>query len=306
MRARSSSATGTALAVAAAVSYGITIVCNRELATRGFGPLATLSVRFGTAGLALLAVLVVARRPLLPAPGERWRALALGMAGYAIESVLFYLAIQRGTAAAVALLFYSYPAIVAVLEVALGRVRPSPRLAIALALSVTGTVLIVATAGRVEIQRAGVGFALAAAASFALYLLVSSNATPRTDSLTTGAWVALGAALSIGTAGALSGNLRSPGSSWWLMLVNGIATGAAFALLFAALKRMGASRTAIVMTMEAFAAVVLGALLLGERLRLPQAAGGAAILAATVLISSARQPAREPAPAAPEAPPGRA
>src|SRR5687768_10069211 len=132
------------LGVAAAVSYGVTIVCNRELATRGFGPAASLSVRFGLAGALLLAVLVGTRRPLLPAPGERWRALALGLVGYAVESVLFYSAIERGTAAAVALLFYSYPAMVAVLELALGRLRLDARITAALALSVSGTLLIVA------------------------------------------------------------------------------------------------------------------------------------------------------------------
>jgi drug/metabolite transporter (DMT)-like permease len=280
------------LAGAAAVSYGVTIVCNRELATRGFGPAASLSVRFGVAGLALLGVLAVARRPLLPAPGERWRALGLGAVGYAVESVLFYSALERGTAAAVALLFYSYPAMVAVLELALGRLQPRPRLLGALALSIGGTLLIVATgAGRVSIAPAGVLFALAAAASFSVYLLVSTRATPRTDALTNGAWVAVGASLSIVVFGALGGGggLHPPGSSWWLMAVNGVATGSAFTLLFAALRRMGASQTAIVMTMEALSAVVLGALLLGERLGLRQAVGGAAILAATVLVSSVRQ-----------------
>src|SRR5687768_2228994 len=175
---------GPLLGVAAAVSYGVTIICNRELATRGFGPAASLSVRFGLAGALLLAVLVATRRPLLPAPGERLRALALGLAGYAVESVLFYSALERGTAAAVALLFYSYPAMVAVLELALGRLRPDARIVTALALSVGGTVLIVATGSRVSITTSGVLFALTAAASFAVYLLASERATPRTDALT--------------------------------------------------------------------------------------------------------------------------
>lgn len=288
------------LAVTAAVSYGITIVCNRELATRGFGPAASLTVRFGVAGALLLGLLVAARRPLLPAPGERWRALALGLVGYAVESVLFYSALERGTAAAVALLFYSYPAMVAVLEIAIGRLRLDARIATALALSVGGTVLIVAAGSRVTITPAGVAFALASAVSFSVYLLVSARATPRTDSLTNGAWVAVGASLSIATFGLLGGGggLRAPGASWWLMALNGVATASAFTLLFAALRRMGASRTAIVMTMEAVSAVVLGALLLGERLGPRQALGGVAILAATLLVRKAGASGDQPAAAA--------
>ena len=273
------------------MSYGVTIVCNRELATRGFGPAASLAVRFGLAAAITFAVLAVTKRPLLPDPQERWRPLLLGMVGYAVESALFYSAIQRGTAAAVALLFYSYPAMVALLELAMRRLRPSPRLFGALALSIGGTLLIVVTGERVTIQPAGVAFALLSATSFSIYLLVSSTAVHRTDALTNGAWVALGASLSLTTFGAVTGTLRAPGASWWLMAINGLATASAFSLLFAALKRMGASQTAIVMTMEAFSAVLLGALLLGERLGAVQAIGGMSILAATVLISVARRPA---------------
>jgi len=294
---------GPLLGVAAAVSYGVTIVCNRELATRGFGPAASLSVRFALAGTLLLVVLAAARRPLLPAPGERWRALALGLVGYAVESVLFYSALERGTAAAVALLFYSYPAMVALLELllpwrslrppALGRLQLDSRVAAALALSVGGTLLIVTADSRVSVTTTGVVFALTSAASFSVYLLASARATPRTDALTNGAWVAVGAAVSIVVFGALGGGggLRAPGASWWLMALNGTATAAAFTLLFAAVRRIGPSRTAIVMTMEAVSAVVLGALVLGERLTGRQALGGALVLGATLLVGRKALPA---------------
>ena len=246
-------------------------------------------MRFGIAAAVTFVVLVAARRPLLPAPGERWRAFALGAVGYAAESALFYSALQEGTAAAVALLFYAYPALVALLELAMRTLQPSVRLFAALTLSVTGTVLIVAAGERVAITTAGIVLALLGAAAFAVYLLVSARAVKRTDSLTNGAWVALGASLSLATFGVLTDNLRWPGDSWWLMGVNGVATASAFCLLFAALKRMGASRTAIVMTMEAFSAVVLGALLLGERVGPLQAVGGACILGATMMLSVARR-----------------
>ena len=289
MSAPKTELTGTLLGVCAAFSYGITIVCNRELATRGFGPAASLSIRFAVAALALLAVIAVVRRPLLPAPGERWRALALGMVGYAGQSVLFYSAVQRGSAAAVALLFYSYPAMVALLELARRKVRWSGSLAAAMALSVGGTLVIVTAGSDVTITTAGVVFALASAASFGVYMLAAAVATPRTDSLTNGAWVAIGASLAITGFGVVTGSLRAPGSSWWLMVINGLATGSAFVLLFAAVRRLGASRTAIVMTVEALSAVVLSAVVLDERIGLRQAAGGIAILAATAVISSQRR-----------------
>lgn len=280
---------GTAMAVVAAISYGVTIVANRELAGRGFGPAATLSVRFSISAVVTLSIVAVARRPLLPAAGERGRVLGLGMIGYSVQSALFYAALQRGTAAAVALLFYVYPALVAITELVVGRLRASARVFVALTLSLGGTGVIVVAGSRVVISNTGIALALVAAAIFAGYLLVSDRLVARTDPLTSGGWVALGAAISLTTFGAASGQLQAPGTDVWLMAVSGTATSSAFVLLFAALRRLGASRTAIVMTLEAFSAVVLAALLLGEALTSVQAVGGTAILTAVVLLSLSRR-----------------
>ncbi|HEX2851124.1 MAG TPA: DMT family transporter [Acidimicrobiales bacterium] len=279
---------GTLLAAASAVSYGVTIVVNRELATRGFGPEATLSFRFGIAAVATGVLLAALRRPLLPAPGERGRVLLLGAVGYATESALFYSALQRGSAAAVALVFYSYPGVVAAIEIGVRAVRPSGRLLGALAVSIAGTALVVATGRGVEITGAGAVLAMGAALSYAVYVLAGSRVVTRTEPLTTGAWVALGACLSLTALGVVGGSLRAPGSAWWLLLLDGLATASAFCLLFAALRRLGATRTSVVMTLEALSAVVLGAAFLGERLGGPQLAGGAAILAAAAAISLMR------------------
>jgi drug/metabolite transporter (DMT)-like permease len=281
---------GALFAAGGACSYGLTIVCNRELAKRGFPPQASLSIRFAVSAATLFALLGILRRSARPAPGELVRALLLGAVGYATESTLFYSALERGSATAVALLFYAYPAVVTLLELGLRRVRPSVRLFGAMALSLAGTAVIVATGGRLDIEPAGVLCARGSATVFSIYLLTSARIVTRTDALVTGAWVALGAAVAMTSEGAALGTLRSPGGSWWLMVACGLATASAFSLLFAALKRLGASRTAVVMTLEAVSAVALGALLLGERIGLRQALGGAAILIATVWISTAKSP----------------
>lgn len=282
-------AAGTAAAAAGALAYGITIVVNRTLATRGFGPQSVLGIRFGVAAAALLLVMAALGQPLLPERGERLRALLLGAIGYAVESSLFYSALERGSAGAVALLFYSYPAMVTIAELLGRQVHASRRLVAALVLSGAGTAVIVAGGERLAISRSGIAFALASAAGFSAYLLASSRIVPRTHALTNAAWVAAGAALSLLTQGAVLGGLRAPGASWWLMILNGVATAAAFGFMFTALKRLGASRTAVVMTLEAASAVVLAALVLHESLAPVQLVGGAAVLGATVLIARMKQ-----------------
>ncbi|MCA1692792.1 MAG: DMT family transporter, partial [Actinobacteria bacterium] len=119
------------------------------------------------------------------------------------------------------------------------------------------------------------------------------------EPLAQGAWVALGAAASSLAHGAVTSNLVAPGRQWAVLALYGLATASAFTFMFAALARLGPSRTAVALTLEAFSAVALGAVFLDETLAPSQLVGGLAILAATVTIARSR---RHAAPAPPEAP----
>ena len=65
----------------------------------------------------------------------------------------------------------------------------------------------------------------------------------------------------------------------------GVVTAAAFGLTFAALARIGATHTAVVMTLEAASTVVLAGIALGEGISLVQALGGLSILTAAGLVA---------------------
>jgi drug/metabolite transporter (DMT)-like permease len=250
----------------------------------------------------VLAALLAIRRAPRVHTGRALRLLALGAVGYAGQSTLFYLSLQRGTAATSVLLFYAYPAIVCAIGWLLLRERrPCPRTCAALALSVAGTALVAVSSGPLAISELGVVFALGSALVFALYVLAGQRLSAGVDAMATAALVAAGAAVGSAGQGALTGGLGSPAGRWALLLAYGLFTAAAFTLLFAALARLGARRTSVVMTLEAVFAVALATLLLGEPLGAWQALGGACVLAATVLVARIR-----PAPARAHAEPGRA
>jgi drug/metabolite transporter (DMT)-like permease len=147
----------------------------------------------------------------------------------------------------------------------------------------------------VSISPAGIGFALASAAVYGVYLLVGREFGRRSDSMRAAAWIAVGAAVSSLARGAVTGQIASPVEHLGPLVLYGAFTAAAFGLTFAALSRIGASRTAVVMTLEAVTAVVGGALFLDERIGPTQLAGGAAILlaAATIGRRSAERRATE-------------
>ena len=294
------SAMGALFAAVGAASYGATIVFGRSLAKADLGAATVLSFRFGLGAALLLALRRIVSRPG-PAPGERWRLLGLGVF-YTLESTLFFMALERGTAAAVALLFYSYPAVVTVLELAFGIGRPTPRLGAALVASSLGAGLVVVAGEDVSITRVGVAMAMLSAATFALYLMASDRVVRRTDVVAKAAWVALGCAGGHVVRGVVDGSLAFPSGHVPAVVGNGLATAAAFGFMFAGLERLGASRTSVVMTLEAFFAIVLGAAFLGEELGLLQVVGGAGILTGAVLVASAARPAPELADAGTEPP----
>jgi drug/metabolite transporter (DMT)-like permease len=106
--------------------------------------------------------------------------------------------------------------------------------------------------------------------------------------MTTAALVAAGAALSCLVQGAITDDLQVPAHRWMLLATYGLFTAAAFTLTFAALVRLGARHTSVVMTLEAVFTVALATLLLGESLGPAQLAGGACVLAATVVVARTR------------------
>jgi drug/metabolite transporter (DMT)-like permease len=282
--ARSVESTGTLLAAAGAFAYGVTVVIGRQMAERGVAPGTALGVRFATASLLLAVLLRLRGVPVVPERRELVRLLLLGGIGYATESTFFYLSLQRGTAAATALLFYAYPAIVCGIEIVRGHERPTRTTLVALALGIAGTSLVVATADRVSISTLGIVFALMSATVYGVYLIVGRELGRQSDPMTAAAWIAVGAAASSVVPGAIAGELSNPAPNLLYLFLYGTFTAAAFSLTFAALSRIGAARTAVVMTLEAVTAVALGAVFLGERIGPPQLLGGAATLAAAAVI----------------------
>lgn len=276
-----------ALAALGAFCFGLTIVFNRAAARDGLGAATTLSIRFAIAGLLLLGVLRFLGRPMLPPRGERLRVAVLGCGLYAIEATFFFMALERGTAAAVALLFYTYPVVVTIAEASFGWMRLRAVTVVALVLSVGGAAVVAIGGGRVSITTVGILCIFGSVCAFSTYVIASDRLLVETDSLTAAGWTALGGSVGVLVSGVVQGTLVRPGAGQMGSLTgNAIATAAAFTLFFVILGRLGPSRTAIVMALEAVAGIVLAAVFLDESVKPIVAVGGAAVLAGALLAAA--------------------
>jgi len=219
--------------------------------------------------------------------------LGLGACGYALQAGCYFAALERIDASLLSLLLYTFPAMVAVAAVALGRERLSPRRVLALALASSGLALVVTGAGAGSLEPVGAALALGAAVVYTTYILVSQGVAARVAPQVLSALVCTGAALSLVAASALLGQLR-PGAltagGWgWLACIALVSTVGAITLFFAGLKRVGPTAASILATVEPVVTVGLAFLVFGEHLGPVQLAGGALVLLAVPVLNARRR-----------------
>jgi len=292
---------GAGLIVLMALQFGSVVVLGK-IATRDGGlPVPSLlAIRFAIAAVVLAAALLATHQPLIPARGEAGRLALLGIGGYAAESGFFFAGLAHGTAAAVTLLFFTYPVLVALLAYATGRGFPGWLLGTALGAAVAGASIVVVAGGGVDIDRVGIAFALGAAGTFALYLAGAEAVLHRTTPMAGAMWVSGSAALGLAVFAAVTGSARLPHGwdRWTPVLGMALFSAGAFVCLFAGLRRLGAVRTSIISATEPLTAALLAAVFLGETIHPGTVVGGGLILVAAVAASLARgrRPAEPPVP----------
>jgi drug/metabolite transporter (DMT)-like permease len=293
---------GVLLCLASAAAFGTMGIFGKLAYDEGATVQTLLAVRFVLAAALFWALLV---------SSGAWRqlrnlsrrdvciALGLGALGYSAQAGSYFAALERIDASLLALLVYTYPALVTVAAIVLGRERASRRKAAALVLASAGLALVLTGAAAGELDPLGTLLGLAAAVVYTTYILTSEGVAGRVSPLVLSALVSSGAAAMLTLAGAVSGGLNTGALSaagfGWLAGIAVISTVAALSLFFAGLRLVGPTTASILSTAEPLTAVLLAFLVFGESLSAVQLAGGALVLAG-VLVLSARRGA--PAPAA--------
>lgn len=219
-------------------------------------------------------------------------AIGLGGVGYAAQAGCFFAALERIDASLLALLLYTFPSMVSVAAIVLGRERADRTKLLALALASAGVVLVLASASVGALDPLGVALALSAASIYTVYILTSQGVAGRVRPGPLSALVCTGAAVSLTVGTALVGDLR-PGEvtaeGWgWLGCIAVVSTFLAVSLFFAGLKRVGPTTAAILSTTEPVVTVVLAFLVFDEVLSALQLVGGAFVVGAVLVLSSYR------------------
>jgi drug/metabolite transporter (DMT)-like permease len=307
--------------LAAATLFGMLGPLSRFAYDAGMEPTAFVAWRamFGVIGTLVFVAWGVRRGATLVrlgalSPRARLTLFVAGLTGFSLNLCMF-IAFDRITIALALLGFYTYPAMVAVVNVALGRERLDASRVIALALATLGMVAVIASqldpnAG-IRFDALGFGLAIAAALSQMVFVVISRDGyrnVPTEQAMTLILVVTVvGAsilAIGIGHADALALPFRQP-SILPLLIFTGVFAAAIPSMAFlAGIRSIGGTRAGILMLFEPVVGVTLAAWLLHESLAPIQLAGAVAILgAALILQRSSEALAPEGADAGPGASP---
>lgn len=290
---------GLLLCLLAACGFGAMAVLAKLAYDAGASVPTVLAVRFGIAATVLW---VLVARPW--APGVRTRiprrramaaGIALGAVLYAAESGLFFVSLTRLDASLAELALFTYPALVLVGALVVGREQPSRRRAGALLLALGGVALVLASGAGSDVDGVGALLALGAATFYATYVLIADTLSGELRPLALAALVCTGACASFTVAGAALGSLSFgfAAHAWWLIgAIALVSTVVPLASFLAGVRRLGPSNAAIVSAVEPVVTLGLAFALLGDRLSPPQLAGGALVLGAVLVLQVRSGPGR--------------
>ena len=295
---------GPLLILFSAACFGAMAVFGKLAFGAGVTSESLLLIRFTAAALILGALLLIRpslRRHDVDEPRPLWPpvliALGLGAFGYAVQASLYFAALERLDVPVVALVLYTFPVMVTVAAVLLGRDRFTAPRVFALVAATAGVSLVLAGAGGLGFDSLGVALAFGAAITYTVYILTADTVLHRlapvvlTTLVMTGAGVAL-ALRALVTGGVSVGFDRT---GWlWIGCIVVVSTVVAVLAFFAGLKRTGASTTAILSTFEPVVSTALAALFLGEILTPLQLLGAMLVLSAAVIVQIRRGASDEP------------
>ncbi|TCO40926.1 threonine/homoserine efflux transporter RhtA [Kribbella antiqua] len=284
---------GSLYCLLSAIGFGAMAVFGKLAYDAGVSVDALLLVRFGLAGVLLLAI-ALARGALRRVPLRAVLiALGMGVFGYAAQASLYFSALTRIDASLVALILYLYPVLVMVGAVALRRERASWRRVWALGTALAGIGLVLGGAATGRFDWLGALLALGAAVTYTGYILVGDRATADVPPLALSALVCTGAFGTFLLMEALRGGTAldfAPIGWLWLAALALVSTVGAILLFFAGMSRVGPSTASILSILEPVVTVLGAAAVFGETLTGVQWLGGSLVLAAVLIVQWPTRP----------------
>ncbi|BBK36186.1 permease [Allostella sp. ATCC 35155] len=277
------------------LGFGIAPSLARIAYEAGSDPATAILMRFTVATMVVTLTLRRLGRPLRLPAGERRQAFGIGLLA-AVLSWGYLSAVARIPVSVAALVFYTFPGMVAVAAHLTGQDRLTPLRVGALLAAFCGIALVVGIEPGRTLDPVGLAMALLAAVTCATSILWTSRVLRRVDPLVLNGHAVLAATAASILLVAIAGGPAWPATvTGWLGLAGAsLVYAAGFTCLFFAVRLLGPVRVAALGNIEPVIAVSAAVAILGEVVTMRQSAGILVVLAALGALQWREPPARKP------------
>ena len=277
------------MVLASAAAFGTLSIFAKLAYANGLSTEQVLAFRFVLAAIGMWVLsIAVGQNPMRLPRRQAVALIGLGTVLYTAQALTYFIALRTLPASLCVLIVYIYPSLVVVAGWLFLRRRVSVWHGVALVSSFAGVALLV---GGAELRlNSGLAFALASPLLYTTFILVSERVMASAPPVAASAVMMSGTAVALCVIAGVQGRLALPGTLDAWAVSAGIAvipTMVAISLFLAGLPRIGAARAALLSTLEPVVTVSLAVTFLGDRFSALQAAGGALVLAAVIVVQTA-------------------
>ena len=269
------------------VIWGGTFVAGRFL-SGGVTPLLAASIRFLMASLALIIFLVVTRTPFIkPNPNQILQLVFLGFFGIFLYNICFFYGLHYVNASRASLIVALNPAVIALASYMLFKEKLSASKVLGISFCLVGAGLVIVSKNTNVFENnnfSWIGDLLifGCVMSWVIYSIFSKNLSSAigplhtvTYSILLGTLMLCSATFALGEVTMFSLSRISLSELLSLLHLGVLGSALAYILYYDGIQKIGATRSGAFIALNPMTAVLLGALLLDERLTLLMCAGGA-------------------------------
>ncbi len=281
-------AMGRLLGLLAAIVLGLNTTFARLAYDAGSNPVTVLGSRFLACTLAIGIAVVLLGRPTVIPRGSRLPTLSV-TAIWFIGPTCYLWSVVFLPVGLAALLFYTFPLIVAAISHFQEGARLGPMRVGAFLLAFTGLVIALSPSLS-ELDWRGITLAFLAAVSTAVTFILSRRLVSELGVFTFTLYMSAGSVVLIMGVILLVGGIALPQNTIGWTGLSGAAFGFVVGILamFTAIKYVGSAAAAMLLNLEPLISILAAALVLGERLTMLQLTGAIMVVSALILATRER------------------
>ena len=282
--------------VASSAAFGVMPILAKIAYKGGANAITVLFLRFFLAAVILLPYIVITKKNFKINKAQLKHIILLAVVGYTATAYTLFLSYNYISVGLATTMHFIYPVIVTVFAVILYKEKLYSSKILALVLSILGIYLLVG-GDNTTLSFMGVCFAIASGFFYAYYIVgVSHSEVNKIDTFVLTFYLSSIAALSFFIVGMINGQLSFNMNAYSFLASSGIAlvsTVLALTMFLKGIKIIGPSSAAILSTLEPIVSIILGVVILKEKLSLTIVIGCVLILFSVVILTLGQRDKRK-------------